>query len=282
MVPLALKAWVTSLGLVVVLNSDQFFIAGLRGVSQIPAYRAAYIIFINLEMLAVTFACSSSVFIAQLWQARAFPRVHRILTLNLRLGLIIMVTGGGCVLALGQRLFNVWLGHGNYIGTPVASAFFLLLFLEAHCVIISTTSRATEDEAFAIWAVVSAVLKVTLSLFLGSRFGLIGIALGTLGAQVVTNHWFMSYRGLRRLQVGVRAHFREVLLPVGLLFALTFGAVRGLSMAMPTQPDWLVSGTGVMFAGSVLAAAIWFFVLPLSTRRSAAAFPARLIRATVR
>ena len=36
MAPLALKAWVTSVSLMVVLNTDQFFIAGLRGASQIP------------------------------------------------------------------------------------------------------------------------------------------------------------------------------------------------------------------------------------------------------
>ena len=122
--PVALKAWVTSLGLAVVMNSDQFFIAGLQGASQIPAYRAAYLVFLNLEMIAVIFASNSSVFITQLWQAGALAQVHRIVNHNLRLGLVIMVTGGACILALGHRLFDFWLGPGNYIGTPVAVVFF--------------------------------------------------------------------------------------------------------------------------------------------------------------
>jgi len=280
MAPLAIRAWLTSLGLAVVLNSDQFFIAGMRGASQIPEYRAAYIIFLNLNMLAVTLASSSCVFIAQLWQAGAISKVHRLLTQNLRLGLSIMAIGGACVLALGQRLFAVWLGHGNYIGSPVASVFFLLLILEAHSFIIATSSRATEDEAFAGWTIVAATLKIVFSLALGARFGLIGIALGTLIAELLTNHWYMSYRGLRRLRMSLREHSRYILAPVCLLFVLTFGLVRGVVAALATEADWRIVVAGVLAAGCVLAAAIWVFVFGRSERQRAAAFPARLLRAT--
>jgi O-antigen/teichoic acid export membrane protein len=271
---------VTSLGLVVVLNSDQFFIAAMKGAAQIPAYRAAYVIFLNLNMLAVTLATSSSVFIAQLWQAGAVSKVHQILRQNLRLGLSIMAIGGACVLALGQRLFAVWLGHGNYVGAPIASVFFLLLILEAHSFIIATSSRATEDEAFAAWAVAAAVLKVTFSLVLCSHFGLIGIALGTLVAEMFTNNWYMSYRGLRRLRVSLREHLQYVLVPVFALFVLTFGLVRALATALAAEADWRIVVAGIIGSGCVLAAAIWLFVFGRSERKWAAAFPARLLRAT--
>jgi O-antigen/teichoic acid export membrane protein len=277
----SLKAWITSTGGVIVLNSDQFFIAGLQGASRIPEYRAAYIIFLNLNMLAVTLAGSSTVFIAQLWQANAIAQVHRIVLHNLRLGLIIMVTGGACVLALGQRLFNVWIGHGNYIGTPIAAVFFLLLFLEAQSFIISTSSRATEDEAFAICACVAAALKVALSLLLGWRFGLIGIALGTLGAQLAANHWFMCYRGLRRLRLGLRYHVQQVLAPVALLFIVTFALVQSLTRIMSAQSDWVVVVSGVLIAGGLLAGSIWLLVLDHSQRQFAVAVPARILRATL-
>jgi O-antigen/teichoic acid export membrane protein len=280
-VPLALKAWVTSLSLVVVTNSDQFFIAGLQGATQIPAYRAAYVVFYNLFLLAITLATNSSVFIARLWQAGATPQVHRVVSNNLRLGLIIMVTGGGCVLGLGHRLFNLWIGHGNYIGITVAAVFFLSLLFEAHSYIISTCSRATEDEAFAVWAASGAALKIGLSLFLGARLGLLGIALGTLGAQLATNHWFTCYRGLRRLRMSLRYHLRHVLAPVSLVFAITLLAVRTLVTVTSAKSDWIVVGSGVLVAGCVLAGAVWLFILDHSQRRLATTFSARLLRATV-
>jgi O-antigen/teichoic acid export membrane protein len=281
MAPVSLRAWVTSVSLVIVLNTDQFFIAGLRGAAQIPAYRAAYSIFINLQMLSVALAASSGVFIAQLWQAGAVQRVHRIVSHNLRLGLSVMVTGGGCVLGLGQRLFNVWIGHGNFIGMRISCVFFLLLFLETQSFIIATSSRATEDEAFALCAVTAAVLNIALSFTLGVKFGLFGIALATLIAQLATSHWFMCYRGLRRLQLSLRSHFTEVLTPIGILFGFTFGLVRGASILMAGYRDWMAVVVAMLIAGSLLGCSIWLLVLDKSQRQVAAAFPARLVRATL-
>lgn len=62
----SLRAWLTALGGVIVLNSDQFFIAQLKGAAEIPAYRAAYVILLNLHILAVTAAGASAVFISHL------------------------------------------------------------------------------------------------------------------------------------------------------------------------------------------------------------------------
>lgn len=275
----SLKAWVTSIALAVTLNTDQFFIASLRGVGQIPAYRAAYVVFLNLQILAVTIASSSSVFLAQLWQAGAIGQVQRIVERNLRLGLTLMAAGGACVLALGPRLFNLWIGHGNYIGAAISSVFFLLLFLEAQAYIISTCSRATEDEAFVISSSTAAVLNVALSLLLGRKFGLIGIALGTLLAQLATNHWFMCYRGLRRLQLSLRYHLRHVLAPVGGVFAITFVAVYVLKESTPAQPDWITVSIGALVAGCLFVGFVWLLVLDHSQKRFAAALPARLLRA---
>jgi O-antigen/teichoic acid export membrane protein len=282
MAPLALKAWVTSIALVITTNTDQFFIAGFQGAARIPAYRAAYIVFLNLQMLAVTIASSSSVFVAQLWQAGAVAEVQRIVVRNLRLGLAMMAAGGACVLALGPRLFDLWIGHGNYIGAAISSIFFILLFLEAQAYTIATCSRATEDEAFVVSSCVAAVLNISLSWVLGKKYGLIGIALGTLIAQAPTNHWFMCYRGLRRLQMGFWRHVREVLIPASFLFTVTFCVVQILGRMMSSQPDWIVVGTSVTFAGSVLATAIWLLVLSPSARVLVARLPAQLLRASVR
>jgi O-antigen/teichoic acid export membrane protein len=267
MLPVALKGWITSIGLAVVLSSDQFFIAGLQGPAKIPAYRASYILFLNLNMLAITFASSSAVFIARFWQAGELQQVHRLVTRNLRLGLSIIAGGGACVLGLGERLFNVWVGQSNYIGPTIAILFFVLLFLEAQAFILATSSRATEDEAFASWAVAAAAIKVALSLYLGKRFGLVGIIIGTLVAQLLTNHWFMCYRALRRLRMSPWKHISGVIVPVSILFAATFGIVR--SVANMLVLDWRAVCVGVAVTGILFSGTVWLLVLEAPERRRA-------------
>jgi O-antigen/teichoic acid export membrane protein len=279
MAPLALKAWLTGLCVVIVMNTDQIFIAGMQGAREIPAYRAAYSIFINLQMLSVAFGGNAGVFIAQLWKAGEVARVQRIVVHNLRLGLSIMAAGGACVLGLGQHLFNLWVGHGNYIGPQIAGIFFLLLVLDTQANIIAISSRATEDEAFVLCTGAAAVLNVTFTLMLGARYGLFGIALATLLAQGATSYWFMCYRGLRRLRMSLRAHLRDVAAPVSLLLIVTLVMVRSLASLMSAQPDWLIVAAAVLATGLLLCCSVWLLVLDSSQRKLAIAMPARFVRA---
>jgi len=257
----SLRAWATGIGILLVLNTDSFFIASLTGAAQIPAYRAAYLVIYNLNTLAVTSAGASAVFISHLWQAGRIAEVHRVVVRNLRLGLGLMAAGGACVLVLGPRLFDVWLGPGNFIGLPILALFFVLLTLEAQCFIITQQSRATEDEAFAFWALGAGALKLVLSALLGLRFGLIGIAASTLLAQLATNHWYMVYRGLQRLGITLESHLLHVIIPVTGLFIIVALAVwLPLSENLFPTERCAVLGSACI-AGLLLAAFLWFFIL---------------------
>ncbi len=266
MIAPSLKAWATGVGILMVLNTDQFFIASLSGAAKIPAYRAAYLVFYNLNQMASTAAGASAVFVSHLWQAGQIAEVHRVIIRNLRFGLGIMAAGGACILVLGPRLFDVWLGQGNFIGHPILAIFFALIFLESQCYIITLGSRATEDEAFAFWALGAGVLKLALSAILGVYFGLIGIASSMLIAQLLTNHWYMVYRGLKRLQISLESHLLHVIGPVAGLFIMVATAVW-LTLAGNLFPnEWSAVLAGVAIAGVILAAFMWFFVLEPSHR----------------
>jgi O-antigen/teichoic acid export membrane protein len=246
---------------VLILNTDQFFIASLSGAAQIPAYRAAYLALYNLNVMAGIAGGASAVFVSHLWQAGEIAEVHRVVVRNLRLGLGLMAAGGACILALGPRLFDVWLGPGNFIGYPILAIFFVLLWLEAQSYVVTLGSRATEDEAFAWWALGAAGLKMVLAAVLGLRYGLLGIAASTLLAQVATNHWYMVYRGLKRLRISFESHVRNVLLPVMGLFVAVSVAVS-LPVAENLFPtEWMAVLGGSAIAGSILAAYLWLFVL---------------------
>lgn len=268
MSPLAIKAWATSLGILLVLNTDHFFVAKLAGTANLPAYRAGYIILLNINMLAVTVAVASSAFIAHLWKAGEIDQVQKLVVRNLRLGMFVMGGGGACVIGLGPVFFNLWLGPGYFIGYPILCTFFVLLLLEAQCYILTTASRATEDEVFAYWAIAAGLLKLALSWWLGHAMGIWGIATATLIAQLLTNHWFMVFRGLTRLKIHFWFHVKEVLLPMLLLLSGTFALVWLIRHILSdANSGWTVlSGTAT--ASLLLFGALWWKVLDTSQRRS--------------
>jgi O-antigen/teichoic acid export membrane protein len=269
MVPLALRAWLTALGASLVLYTDQILIAARNGASGIPAYRAAFVLVHNLTVLAVTLGLASGVFISHLWQAGEFGQVRRILQRNVRLGWLIMLTGAACLLVIGEPLFGLWLGKGNFAGYAILSAFLLTETLDTQSQIIASASRATEDEAFALSSLTGGLLKLLLSWWLATTFGLLGIALGTTLGLLLTNHWYMVYRGLRRLQISIREYVRKILCPCLLTFPLMLLSLAGLRRLLMEKPP-LAQVAAVAALGLVLfALAAWRLLLEPSQRLQA-------------
>lgn len=264
---LAVRAWLTSVGVILVQNTDGFFIASMQGAENIPAYRAAFLVVLNIHMLAGVFAASSTVFISHLWQAGEFKEVQLIVERNLRLGLLLVCCGGAALIAGGASLFDVWLGSGNYVGLSLIIAFLVFFVLDQQSFIVSSGCRATEDEAFAETTLGGGLLKLALAFFMIRRFGLLGLALANVISQLVTTHWFVVYRGFRRLQLGFRRYFIFVLIPcisafvlaLGLSYAL-IGVVRGLS-------DSVRLVAGCTTSGIVLIVFLWYLVLDVNQRQ---------------
>ena len=258
---LAFRAWLTAMGTILVFNSDQFFIASAKGTEQIPAFRAAYVLVHNLTVLAVTFGGASAVFISHLWQSGDLPQVHRIVERNCRLGLLIMLFSAAVLGVAGHELFNVWLGPGNFVGFAILGVFVLYETLEAQSYIISGSSRATEDEAFAVCSILAGVLKIVLSILLLRWWGLLGLACATLLSLLLTNHWYFVWRGLSRLKLPLGGYLRTVIVPSALWFGAACALGYGVSIAVGQVADWtrLLSVTGTI--GLLFLVALWTSVL---------------------
>jgi O-antigen/teichoic acid export membrane protein len=263
---LAFRAWLTAVGTVLVFNTDQFFIASSQGAEGIPAYRAAYLAVLNLNMLAVTLATASSVFISHLWQAGEIAALHSVVRRNIRLGLLIILCGASCLLILGNRIFDVWLGPGRFVGYPTLIVFVALLTLETHGAIIMLSSRATEDEGFAICSMAGGILKITFSWILMQRLGLLGIAVGTLVAQLLTSHWYAAYRGLRRLGIGLSEHFLRIVLPCAAIFAAGLIGNRALLQWTRSHGPIMQIIEAAIFTALLFVGAFWWLVLAKSER----------------
>ncbi len=97
-------------------------------------------------------------------------------------------------------------------------------------------------------------------------YGLLGIAAGTLIAQLLTNGWFMSYRGLRRLSMSLREHVTDVVIPVVAPFILVLSCnLAVLNFFGSAAPLTQVIAAGATTLILVLASC-WILVLDGSER----------------
>ncbi len=233
----------------------------MRGTGAVPAYRAAFVLIHNLTVVATILGVTSTVFISHLWQAGEIVSVHRIVARNVRLGWLTMLTGGACLLMIGRQLFELWLGPGNFIGFAVIGAFLVTETLETQSYIIASSSRATEDEAFAVSAMAGGGLKLALSWLFARKFGLVGIAMGTVVALLLTNHWYMVYRGLRRLKISLREYVKTILLPCGLTFPVILGVLWSIHSLCHGKPPIIQIASVSLTALILFGGAVWLLVL---------------------
>lgn len=258
---LALRAWLSSLGTVLVFNTDGFFIASAEGAENIPAFRAAFLVVLNVHILASVFAQSSSVFISQLWQAEQQEEVRRLVQRNLRIGLCFMLCGGTAILFAGEALFNVWLGPHNYVGPATVAVFVALFVLEQQSYIISTSCRATELEPFAGWMMAGALIKLALALPMIKWFGLMGLAIATLAAQLLTAHWYVAMRGLARLGFPFSRYITSVTMPCIAVLAAACGLSYVALLVTSGKTDVARVIAASAGAGLALAGAFWWLAL---------------------
>ena len=259
--PLALRAWLTGLGSAMILYTDQIIIASMEGAAELPAYRAAWVLVHNLTIVGVTFGVASIVFISQLWQVGEVQQVHRVLERNVRLGWLVTLTGAVILLFAGDALFTLWLGPGNFIGYPILIIFLVSEALETQSYIIGSTSRSTGDEPFAFCSLAAGSIKLVLSVLLAENMGLLGVALGTAIALLITNHWYMPFCGLRRLNYSRSRFIERIVAPSCLtLVAMLIAAVVARQLVPLTSPLLMVFSVTAAAVG-VSALAFWFLVL---------------------
>jgi hypothetical protein len=110
------------------------------------------------------------------------------------------------------------------------------------------------------------ILKLLLSWALMFRFGLLGIATGTLLSGLMTNDWYMVSRGLGRLRMSLRGHIKGVVMPSITLFAVTLLCnliVVNLGRSNTAIVQVLLA---VIVSGIVFTLGSWLLVLSKSER----------------
>jgi O-antigen/teichoic acid export membrane protein len=267
----SLYFWLTDVGAFLTLRTDAYFITLFKGAGSLPSYQAGYTLVANLYQVVFTLAGSSSVFVSQAWQAGALSTIHQITLRNAKIGLSIMAAGVAFLMVAGGEFIELWLGKGNFVGQNVLLVFCIMLTLEAQHGILVVSSRATEDEKYAPWSFASGMLNLVFTWLFIKPLGLLGVAMGTMFAQMLTSNWYAVYRPMVRLRLNFGLYLRQV---VGLwatvllcCLGLSWSAKKSLFLLGITS-DWAVIAATAIVCGAVLSTSLWMNVLEDRHRRS--------------
>ena len=256
----AMLYWLTDLGAFLILRTDAYFISILKGVSNLPQYQVTYSLVANLYLVSVSMASASAVFVSQAWQAGNLALIQHWTFRNARIGLSLMAVGVGFVMTVGENLINVWLGKGNFVGYDILLVFCTMITLEVQHVVFAYSGRATEDEVYAPWALSAGFLNLIFTWILIKPFGLLGVAMGTMFAQMLTNNWYAVYRPMKRLNLSFRDYLKEVVSWWALLLVSSYvlsWISKQVMVSLNFKSDLAIVAASALVCGSLFATFSW-------------------------
>jgi hypothetical protein len=111
------------------------------------------------------------------------------------------------------------------------------MLLEGHHSAMAAATMATGKLPFVAPALLAGVLNIVASIYLARHHGLLGVALGTLCAQVVTNNWYVPFYTMRLFKISFSEHFATVLFPVAKLTVVLIAASLAARLALSGVSD---------------------------------------------
>jgi O-antigen/teichoic acid export membrane protein len=208
-------------------------------------------IIMTLMTFSLMIATSSTPFLSKAYSAGDMGTFKKLLSRNIRLGMALMITLASILAVFGDRVISLWIGAGNFVGFPVLWTLLVMLTLEVHHAIHAVSIMAAGHLVFLKVAIISGVIKIALSLLLSSYFGLWGVALGTMIAQLLTNNWYAPFISFKVLAISFKEYARTIYAPLALLLAVILLVNIVMRQLFDRLPDF-----GAVFAASVVSAII--------------------------
>jgi O-antigen/teichoic acid export membrane protein len=261
----SLKFFLTEIGTLMLMRSDQYFIAAYLDPKSIPNYAAAYMLAFNASLVSIGVSEAGGVYISQFWRSGAHDRIRGIVLRSMRVGMGLMALGAALLLFGGPAIMSVWIGEDRFVGQAIMAVFSTMLLVYTQQSLLFEFSRATEYEVYALWFLLAGAMKIALSFLLTPSLGLVGVALSTLLAQATTTGWQIPLSGLRRLEISPKDYFREVAAPVAALFALACASIW-LVTEGPFAPIGALPKIAASTLAGAAAGAVGFWTLVLDAR----------------
>ncbi len=236
--PYSFRSFMLGLTAQVLYRTDNIVIGILITVAAVGPYSIAY----KLSYLGamVMFKISTTLLptFTRLYTLGTMDELRALYLKTARLSMTLIVPFVLILLLAGRGIIDLWVGDANFVGQSVLVVLVLMDFIHATSGPAGVLLQAVgKNKEFAYSATVDAVLNLGLSIFLCQRFGVIGVALGTLIAHLLTDTWVVTWLACRYISLPLKTYFFKAILPpflsgapVGLIAWLLFArsAQRGL------------------------------------------------------
>lgn len=238
--PFSIRTFVLSLCNCLLNYKDYIVIGVLLGSAFVTPYEVVYKL--CLQATFIFSVVSSTLFpkFAEMYAKGDVERLHRVYMRVAKLSLAIMVPIALCLLVYGKAFIGFWVGSENFAGYGVLVTLVAMSLVHAiGTPTVNVIQGIGKNKAITVSEVVNACLNVFLSIVLLKRYGIVGVALGTLIASLLTSFWVLMYSAKKHIGLDVKRYFCFALMPPLLAGAVTAMIAMVMRKVMPLPESML-------------------------------------------
>ena len=221
----SLKYALTALGAALIFKSDVLIISSVLGVAEVPNYEALIRVILAIQTVTFLISRSSTTAYSQMYADANLASIKDLLFKNVKFIMGLVAIPVVFLAFFMSEVIDIWIGSGNFLGYSFTYVFLIFLVLEVHHVIHAQAVMATGKIVFYKPALIAGMLNLILSVLLSFNYGLLGIAIGTLLSQLLTNNWYAPYTSIRLFKINREEYLGLI---IGILFYFMQLALVGI------------------------------------------------------
>ena len=184
-------------------------------------------------------------------------KLRRVLLRVVKIGFALATLLGVGFASFGEELLRLWVGASYLAPRSVLSVLLAIFLIRAFAMLFEMVVMGTlRHHRYAYMVLAEGILNLALSLILVKRWGLLGVALGTLMAQVACTGWFLPALAMRVTGCRLKEVILKSVLPVLPAVAIAALAAQLFTM-LPLDPGWTRFLIGSGLTASAFAAGFW-------------------------
>lgn len=209
----SLKYAFTALGAALIFKSDILVISSTLGITEVPNYEALIRVILAIQTVTFLITNSSSTSYSQMYADNNLASIKALLFKNIKFVMGLLAIPVIFLAFFISDVINVWLGPGNFLGYMITYVYLIFLILEVHHVMHAQAVMATGRIIFYKTALIAGILNLFFSVLLSFKYGLFGIALGTLLSQLITNNWYAPFISFRLFHISYK-EYTQLFFPI--------------------------------------------------------------------
>ncbi|HYJ47349.1 MAG TPA: oligosaccharide flippase family protein [Pyrinomonadaceae bacterium] len=208
------QLFLNNIAVAIIYQTDNLVVAGSVGLAAVTVYTLTS----RLPMYAMPLvfalgdSCHPGAF--ELYEQGNFDRLREVYTRVMRLTVAAGMAIAVVAVAFNESFMRLWVGESNYGGLMLTVIFAFILcyrvMMQVSSVIVISSGKLKGVVAMSI---MEAALNLVLSLWWVRYYGIIGVALGTAVAGVLTSGWYVVGFVSRELRMNVFEYLGRGVIP---------------------------------------------------------------------